>query len=272
MSEVVPIKAHQQNSLPLLRRPRPPKPVQIQTPETTASKKTTPRWKTSVQTQRKAMESRKKQSENSGRSSHIHSTSCPHPTPFSTTLTPYTPYTPYTPANIDAYTDNATSRASESTIVIYPLYPRGPPGLPPGKILKGGSSFLTVSNKGSAGVEDCAEVAGEREDEAFTLDDFWLSVEECPQRVVPSELQQSMISRENYLKLTGWFATHVPKQDSLNTVSITGICIQDSVLAKAFFRIVHTTWFVWCTTWLACRNTCVPLGLNGNYDMSTALD
>ena len=122
---------------------------------------------------------------------------------------------------MDAYTDDTASRDTESTFIIYPLYPRGPPGLPPGRILKGGGSFLPLSSKGG-GVGDCAVVAGQREGEAFTLDDFWLSAEECTQRVVPSGLEQSMISRENYLKLTGWFATHVPKQESLNTVSVTG--------------------------------------------------
>ena len=74
-------------------------------------------------------------------------------------------------------------------------------------------------------MEEPAELAAEVvENEArFTLDDFRLSAEDCIQRVVLSELQQSVISRENYLKLTGWFATHVPKQDALNTVNITGI-------------------------------------------------
>ena len=36
-------------------------------------------------------------------------------------------------------------------------------------------------------------------------------------------LRERVISHHNYLKLTGWFAVHVPQQTSLNTTTLTGI-------------------------------------------------
>ena len=40
---------------------------------------------------------------------------------------------------------------------------------------------------------------------------------------VQAKLREKMISRQNYLKLTSWFTTHVPRQDTLNTAILTGI-------------------------------------------------
>ena len=37
-----------------------------------------------------------------------------------------------------------------------------------------------------------------------------------------TRLKEKVLSRQNYLKLTGWFATHFPRQDTLNTMIITG--------------------------------------------------
>jgi hypothetical protein len=36
-----------------------------------------------------------------------------------------------------------------------------------------------------------------------------------------TRLKEKVLSRQNYLKLTGWFATHFPRQDTLNTMIIT---------------------------------------------------
>ena len=120
----------------------------------------------------------------------------------------WTPYTQYTSTigSSDHYEDTCDSG---STFTIHTLYPRGPPFLPPGKILK--STHLSPPSIYTDDVmsKSCGE------EEGFTLNDFQL-VAETSHRAVPSELQGAVISRENYLKLTSWFAVNVPKQESLN--------------------------------------------------------
>ncbi len=52
----------------------------------------------------------------------------------------------------------------------------------------------------------------------FTLAEFQMV---APQRRVLSPINSAkVISRQNYLKLTGWFAVNVPTQESLNTVEL----------------------------------------------------
>ena len=195
MSAISPINAHQQNSLPLLRRPRPPKPPLVST--------TSRRAASSRQYGSKAPQGTSAEKTMRGWSSTY-----AHPTP----VTPYTQYTS-TIGSSDHYEDTCDSG---STFTIHTLYPRGPPFLPPGKILK--STHLSPPSIYTDDVmsKSCGE------EEGFTLNDFQL-VAETSHRAVPSELQGAVISRENYLKLTSWFAVNVPKQESLNTTSIAGM-------------------------------------------------
>ena len=45
----------------------------------------------------------------------------------------------------------------------------------------------------------------------------------------------------------------------------TFICRWETVFSLGLFSMVHTTRFVWCTTWLVAGNPFAPLGLNSNY-------
>ena len=110
------------------------------------------------------------------------------------------------------------SYSSHDTFTIHSLFPRGPPPLPPGKILK--AAHQRLPSLGFENVElPSSEV--EREDPEFTLDDFQM-VAGMSYKVVNSKLHGAMISRQNYLKLTSWFATNVPTQDTLNIASVSG--------------------------------------------------
>ena len=40
--------------------------------------------------------------------------------------------------------------------------------------------------------------------------------------VMPDKLKSAVVSRQNYQKLTSWFVTQVPRQDTLHTVNVTG--------------------------------------------------
>ena len=75
---------------------------------------------------------------------------------------------------------------------------------------------------------DFAPSAPPAEESQFTLNDFLLDQEEAKINLVPTKLQGSMMSRQNYLKLTSWFATHVPQQDTLNTLALTGNVLTDN--------------------------------------------
>ena len=64
---------------------------------------------------------------------------------------------------------------------------------------------------------------------------------QSPQR---TQLREKFLSRQNYLKLTGWFATHVPTQDTLNTMTLTGI-------AKDFYALCNNIILLqWITVFL----------------------
>lgn len=140
-----------------------------------------------------------------------------------------------------SYTD---TNNSGSYFTIYPLYPRGPPFLPPGRILKG------VYPSGLYKFED--EVALYPEDQVeFALNDFQPNPPEAHYRIVPSGLQGAVISRQNYLKLTSWFAANVPRQESLNTVNIAGECVLESD-KSVHGAVIHT---YTCTYACTCTYT-----------------
>lgn len=81
---------------------------------------------------------------------------------------------------------------------IHHLHPKGPPPLPMGKIIRH-TDVGTVPST---------------EQHLFTLSDFLLSTEHPQNKLLVQS--QCMMSRENYLKMTGWFATCSPQQMTLH--------------------------------------------------------
>ena len=117
----------------------------------------------------------------------------PHPTPYSCATT------------ADKSTLLPQGRAYR-TYYVHPLFPRGPSFFPPGRVLR---QCGPVEESESQSAEE------------FTLDEFQFAAE-TSHPVLLNRLQGSVISRQNYLKLTGWFAANVPQQESINTVELTG--------------------------------------------------
>ena len=155
-----PNKAHQQTSVPLLRRPRAPKPVKV---ASTKSENTSPR-------------------------------------------------------NYYDLCDGETWDASElayleldepdgrSNFVVHSLHPKGPEFFPPGKVLR---CYDPVPVPLQPPLDDSFE------DDCDIYDlRAWMP----PKPVVRSSRSGAMLSRQNYKKLTSWFATHIPQQENLNTV------------------------------------------------------
>lgn len=186
MTAVSPIKAHQQTTVPLLRRPRPPK--QRQTSSKDANKKT-PRAQS--------------------KAPPITSNNATPAFPLNSRQTNDSLYT-------DTYEDDDTGQFE-----IYSLYPTGPECFPRGKTTRAARASYPVPqlHLDVGGRE--GEVVEPDDDDAiaFTLNDFRIStkvVHPLPMKTAP----EVVISRQNYLKLTSWFAANVPTQDSLNTLEI----------------------------------------------------
>lgn len=158
----IPINAHQQTSVQLLRRPRAPKPTKVE-PE--KPKKISPL------------------------------------------------------KNDDFYDSEATWNPSElsylefeepddrSNFVIHSLYPRGPAFFPPGHVLHS-------HNTAGGGLAESLAIIEEVDPDTHSLH-AWLP----PRPVIRTSRSATVISRQNYKKLTGWFATRVPTQENLNTVN-----------------------------------------------------
>ena len=107
----------------------------------------------------------------------------------------------------------------DAPFVIHPLHPKGPPFLPPGRVLTQAPVFTP---------EELLELEGQwannwpRKCNQFTFNDFLLAANRRREAVVSSRLKHPVISRENYLKMTGWFATHVPRQRNVHTIHLQG--------------------------------------------------
>ena len=177
------LKVHQP---PLLRRPRPPKALTAPPPKANDHHRPSPR-----------------------KSLHGHYTD-------STTLSTHCTHDVHTKTNFS----------------IHPLYPKGPSFFPPGKKMVAchgaGPVYLPplynneeIYNKSVIGNENNNDSMNfEHLDslDNFTLAEFQMV---APQRRVLSPINSAkVISRQNYLKLTGWFAVNVPTQESLNTVEL----------------------------------------------------
>ena len=161
MSNVNPINAHQQSSIPLLRRPRAPKPIKIEGAE---SKKTS--------------------------KNNYH-------------LVKDKDHEILDIAELGYLT--LEEQNGRSNFVIHSLHPRGPEFFPPGNVLH---SYNAVPVQPPLDSDVLVE-----ENDIYDLQ-AWLP----PRPVLRTSQSGVMLSRQNYKKLTGWFATHVPKQEILNTV------------------------------------------------------
>jgi hypothetical protein len=156
-----PNNAHQQTSVPLLRRPRAPKPIKVE-PE--KSKKISPL------------------------------------------------------KNDDFYDGGGSLDTSDvsylefeetddkSNFIIHSLYPRGPAFFPPGHTRHSHDTAVGRLAEPLAIIEEDPDMHNLH---------AWMP----PRPVIRTSQSAAMISRQNYKKLTGWFATHVPTQENLNTVN-----------------------------------------------------
>ena len=245
-----PIRAHQQSSFPLLRRPRPPKPAptkrRIKSTASSVSRDTT-------SAAEELLDPDTVEEKLQTVSTPLHPLPRHHPTPISLHRHPPLPHTltrhNYTSTPLhhhsqthssslgtykeeeeeeeDDLADASAEVNEDNGVTIYPLFPRGPQFLPPGR------KTLSLKHKspprpwwetgeGGPNLGDVAPSGGERKHCEFMLGNFQFDPEEP---AAPSKLKGSVISRQNYLKLTGWFATHVPQQDTVNTMDITGIVL-----------------------------------------------
>ena len=163
MAHVTPINAHQQKSVPLLRRPRAPKPIKV---TSTKSNKTSPH-------------------------------------------TDYHLVNDETLDSSELGNIEVEETDGKSNFVIHSIYPRGPEFFPPGKVLH---SYNAVAESDQLFTE--ADILDE-----FDIYDLeaWMP----PKPVLRTSKSGAMLSRQNYKKLTGWFATHVPQQDTLNTIQFS---------------------------------------------------
>ncbi len=110
---------------------------------------------------------------------------------------------PLVPANTP-YNNNGRLTCSNREIHIHPLFPKGPPPLPPSKILSQG---ITGPYKEE---DDSASISVPE----FTLNDFLLSSDQEPIDI--SRTHEVVLSRDNYLKMTSWFVTQKPTQKSFS--------------------------------------------------------
>ena len=214
MAQDIPVKAHQQSGFSLLRRPRPPKTLN------TAPQPSSNRSDDSNTSPQKSSGDRR------------------------SAVSPYSTGSHH----IDTHT--------KTDFPIHSLYPRGPSFFPRGRKIVGNHAIpfsqdnvaievripqtmdtdtstetvnahpIETTNTIITSPElmdyDAYEKMSEPdyylEDDDFTLHDFQLSAEVSPRRRCENE--GKVISRQNYLKLTGWFATNVPTQENLNTVNL----------------------------------------------------
>ena len=129
-------------------------------------------------------------------------------------------------ANQESVTYQGDVRVDKE-LQIYPLHPKGPPAFPPGKVIKGTCPFL------GATFMDFLENFPGKEKPFQAHDDLTTALSELEETpvgesdstqyiVMPNKLKSAVLSRQNYLKLTSWFVTQVPRQDTLHTVNVTG--------------------------------------------------
>ena len=109
---------------------------------------------------------------------------------------------PLVPANTPYNNNDRLTCSSNREIHIHPLHPKGPPPLPPSKIL----------SQGIYREEDDLTTISVPE---FTFNDFLLSSDHEPVDI--PRTHEVMLSRENYLKMTSWFVTQKPTQNTFSS-------------------------------------------------------
>lgn len=97
-------------------------------------------------------------------------------------------------------------------IVVNPVFPRGPEFFPPGRVLRA-DTLTTMTAMDFLPDEIHLMKLGP----SFTLNDLQQPPAPDPP---PIQISQGAVSRQNYLKLTSWFATHVPTQESVNMLEL----------------------------------------------------
>ena len=185
-----PIKAHQPTTFALLRRPRPPKAL---TNPAQPSNRGDGSTKNRISPQKS---SKSKQS---------------------------------SPLFLESFQPSDIHTNAKTDFPIYPLYPKGPDFFPPGKKLVShlGDFQMPLFEDSPSPESFCgpendpldSDCYPESDDE-LTLANFQMSAGVSPQCRLLYEKGAKVISRENYLKLTGWFAVNVPTQQNINTVDL----------------------------------------------------
>lgn len=247
-----PVKAHQQVlSIPLLRRPRPPLRPRGQI---SRSSTTTSVSREYTKSEGMVFDSESAEKKLRAISTPVHPLPRHHPTPLSRHRHPHTLQTTthipssQIPPIYEQQADNAEDPNSiescfDSDVIVHPLFPRGPQFFPPGKTKPKKRKYLPHNwwEKGENGDLNFHEF-GPHEEEIENDDDIMaqyseLTTEDTTLYGPPTRLCGKILSRQNYLKLTGWFATHVPQQDSLNTLDISSM--SSSTIQTLVVEIIH---------------------------------
>lgn len=105
-------------------------------------------------------------------------------------------------------------RQQESSFVVHAVYPRGPEFFPPGRVLRADTLTTMTAADFLPDEVHLAKIPG------FTLNDLQLAPVPKP----PIQISQGAVSRQNYLKLTSWFATHMPVQETMSTINMKVNC------------------------------------------------
>lgn len=100
-----------------------------------------------------------------------------------------------------------------SKFIINSPHPKGPEFFPPGKVFRFAPAQISIDLLDI--LPDEIHLPGP--EHTFTLDDFLMKLEPYDPSLKVSE---GMVSRHNYLKLTGWFATNIPTQEKINTFDL----------------------------------------------------
>lgn len=115
----------------------------------------------------------------------------------------------------------------DNELKIHSLHPKGPPAFPPGKVIRGtdpilGATFMDFL-EGFPGKEKRLRASGDLTTALAELEETPVGEPDSTQHIVmPNKLKTAVLSRQNYQKLTSWFVTQVPRQDTLHTVNVTG--------------------------------------------------
>ena len=235
------IRAHQH--FPLLRRPRPPpkSPGPSLQPEPSSSSCTATRPTSSANTRsigdHVILDSGLVREHLRATLTPVHPLPRHHPTPLSPHRhsskhykhSPHTQDNTHSPIHEHGDSEFICTRESISGVDNPVLVGRGPQFFPrrktkrakkhspkrsPKRTEEGGMNFIKVLPPGE---KDSEKNGGD-----FMAPEFEDLEEKSLYEPPATKLRGKTISRQNYLKLTGWFATHIPQQDTLNTLDITG--------------------------------------------------